>query len=1351
MHLPPPPSFRRSRSWLGILGACLAAGRAPELFANPTGLAVVTGSATAQANGSQLNLKVGPFAFLNWSSFNIQPGETTTFQQPSAGAIVINNIGGNSPSRIWGGLYANGTVILANANGFYFGPNSFIKVGGDFIATTAPLPPDTGGGAGWTFTGMPPLASIVNYGSVQTGSGRSLYLIAEQIENHGNLTSPGGDVRLYAGQEVLVSERPDGRGLSARLQVPAGAVDNTGRITADAGTISLQAQVVNQGGILQADSIQNHNGVIELIAGGALNLGANSQILARGDTAAVGSPGGNVTLKAGDTFADTPTSTIITTGGTHGGSGGNVEVSAGQFHSLDSAMDARAQSGAIGGALLLDPVNITLGTSGSGTVGAGGTVAAGGGSSTLALNVNKAFANKNFSSIDLQATANITLLGNTTWNLSQSTGVSAGQLTLQAGGDIVFNNGAQIVDANQWSVNLQAGVNFATGTVQPGLGNLYLNGGAGKSLNGAISTAAGSIHLEAGNSILVGSGYVRTTAGGAVQATALSGDINAGTANGGYQFSIFGYAVSPNLGGISTAAGGDVTLTAGHNITSSPTVPANQAPGASGAYGPQPGDVTLTAGNQVIGNYLVANGSGTILAGVTVQNGAVSQVTSPGASVGNVQHPVSLSLIAGSWNVWAAQDIYLTEVRNPNGTFNANQLTVPGGAFLGNVGDPTVPVRSSFLFDYAANAAANLWAGNAITLTGANLPRVLGQDQNLPPVYPPILTLNAGAGGINLQKSLLLFPSAEGALHITTRDGGNLAGAPAASTLTGITMSDSSQPGWATFGQENALTPLHWNDPHPITLDIAGGIQSFGLTVPTFATIKVAGGTYNFGFAGRNLSPAQTTAITIAGDLTYRGNLTSVALTDPLPAVLFNSNLSGSADVAMRLQYNATSGQLTFIGRMTAAELAFLLNPTKLVLDADGNPVLDANGNPQTTPVPLDATQSAAVQQLYTASQTASLGDQGLALAGPGHFNISARNIDLGISGGITVLPPDSALAAISPFGADLNVTAAGDLSMTSTKIANESYLGAINLHAGGTLDVGGQFTTYGDPNAPKGIFTTSGGDTSVIAGGNVNVNGSRIAAYNGGNVTVTSQNGDVNAGAGGSGYVTMSALELDPATGQLVTLAASIPGSGILATTLPGSTAPTLGNITIKAPNGSIEASLGGVIQIAFNSADSRAATIDLSAGHDIDAGGSGIIGGNLKLQAGGDINGLVVGSGQVNINSLHNVDVVAFAGGGISIAASGNVSGTAISPVVSVSGESITASLIGGSVAAAGDSAHASQGVPASNVSVSQARVADDASTTATSRTEDADPDGAKRKPRPAITLARRMSRVTVVLPAN
>jgi filamentous hemagglutinin family protein len=1314
-----------------LMAALLFAGN-NFLLANPAGLTVVSGSATAQQNGSQLNITTSQAAFLNWSSFNIQSGETTAFIQPSANSVVINLIGGASPSQIFGNLNANGTVILANTHGFYFGPNSMISVGGSFIATTAPLAPDFGAGSAWTFTGMPPLASIVNYGQIQVGSGKSLFLIAEQIENHGELNAPGGDVGLYAGENVLVSDRPDGRGLSATVQVPSGSINNFGQITADAGTIALQAKVVNQDGIIQADSVQNQNGVVELVASDSLNLGADSQILARGDNSISGSSGGSVTLKSENNFSDANGSEIITTGGANGGNGGNIEISAPNILSLNSTMNASAQNGFAGGEFFLDPVNIVLGTS----------------TANGAINVNSAFTG--VSQILLQASGSITLNAGTTWNLSSSTGKTSGQLTLEAGGDITFGNNSKIFDANNWSVTLAAGVNdFNAGTVQSGVGNIYLNGGSGLSLNGTIQLSAGSASLLAGQSILAGSGSVFTTGGGSIFADALAGDINAGTSNGsstsgGQQTSDYlftGSGSRPNafLGGMSTAAGGDVTLIAGNNVVSIPNVPSNsQWPGASGTYGA--GNVTVIAGNQITGNYNLANGVGTLLAGVQVSsaqagvlqnrsadpttyastlNNLETDVTQNSSGNGNIgvasgaSGPVTLSLIQGSWNAWAANNIYLKEVNNPNGTFNSLQ---------------------SFLFNYAPDAAANFWAGNAITLVGANLARVSRQNQNMPPIYAPILSLNAGAGGITIDKSIILDPSSEGSLQIITRDGGDFIGAPVSgTTLNGITMSDSGSASWTTFATGHAATPLHLNDPNPVTLNISGDIDSFGLTVPTFAQINVAGNAYNFGFIGQNLSPAQTTFINVIGSITYRGDLTSEILSSAISLDTFDSILAGDPALAGTLRYDVASGTISFVGVMASATEQSLLNPT----DADGNAIF--------TGAQLTAWQ-ATITQLFADSQSASLGDNGLALSGPGNFNITANTIDLGISGGISVSAPDAALAAISPYGANINVTTTGDLEMTSTKIANESYLGGINLNVGGTLDVGGQLSTFGDPDAAKGIFTTSGGNIFATAGSDVNVDGSRIAAYNGGNLDIKSVNGDVNAGTGGEGFVTLSALQIDPTTGQLTGIPATIPGSGILATTIFGSDAQ-LGNITVNAPNGSINASLGGIIQIAFNNSDTRNSFINLDAGHDINAQGSGIIGSNIKLSAGGDINGLVIGSQSVNINSAQNVEVTVVSGGDVNISASGDIAGTVVGGgSVNVSGDSITASLISGSVSATGDTSGATEGVPQSNVAKNVAETADDASTVVT-KTDDQD-DELKKKEK-TISLAQKVSRVTVILP--
>ena len=1325
--------------------ALLATDGSFKLLANPAGLTVVSGSATALPSGSQLNVTTSPVAFLNWSSFNIQAGETTTFIQPSANSVVINQIGGANPSQIFGNLNANGTVILANANGFYFGPNSMISVGGSFIATTAPLTPDFGAGTAWHFTGLPPLKRIVNKGQITVGAGKSLYLIADQIENDGALTAPGGDIGLYAGQEVLLSERADGRGFSANVKMPSGSVNNFGQITADAGTITLAAQVVNQNGLIQANAVRNVNGVVELVAGDSLNLGASSTISASGDaTASSPSPGGTVVLDSANSYADNAGSQI-TVAGQNGGQNGIVEIFG----------TGTIQSG-VGSSFLylVNPYDLTVSQK--------PTATSFDSKNNLAANVNVSDL-ASYAQIALFAADNIEL--QTAWTLNDP-GVPT-TLHLQAGNTIKLDDRSSLVAGNHWNVDLVAGTGFVPTASQAaplsGTDQIFLDG------NSYVQTQDGDLGLFASGSVQVGNpnynspgigSYLNTAGGGNIYATALYGDINAGQNYAGYTIGNNGLSLGSFVGGISTLAGGNVTLAAGHNVTSVPQTrtTSSSTPGASGAYGG--GDVTVIAGNQITGNFLVSHGTGKLEAGVSVAGNNQVTINNPAADIGTAQQGVNLSLIAGTWEAYAARNLYVTEVNNPSGTFNTSLVKLPSGTYIGNIASSgkitPPPAKSGNLFNYALDSGASFWAGNAMTLGNGTIFRFKGESDTTP-IYPPVLSLDAGAGGITLDTSLILYPSSQGSLNIT--DGGNLTGVvdPKTTAITGITMSDSGLPGFASFQAGHAVTPLHWNDPNPVILDVAGSIANFSLTVPTFADITVAGaqsfttpngqaifGTYNFNFAGQNLAASGTksvTSINVTGDIIYQGLVSSILLNNysaaPLPAEMFNAAISTDPAVTQFLAYDATTGLLSFRGQMNSLGLAFLQNPTVLV-------------NGQTQSIPLTSAQKTALAALYAQSQGVTASGSGISLNGPGQFNLTARNMDLGTSAGIQVnqqfLPELSALAI---NGASLNVNLSGNLEMTTTAIGNSGWLGGIQLTIGGTLDLGLQ-SLFGDANnVARGIFTTSAGDINVTAGGDIDVDGSRIAAYDGGNVTVISQHGDVNAGSGGNGDVVIQTELQLGADGTVSPLAKGIyiPGSGIMAIT-DGASAIGLGNITVKALQGSINANLGGVEQIPFNHLSSPDNFIELVAGKDISAGNSGVIGSNLRITAGGNISGVFVGKNPISIHAGENFTGTVLGPGNVSVSAGGSVSGTIVGGEnVSVSGGEITATLVSGSVSTTGNASGATVGIPQSTVSRHEAQVADNAATAAT-KTDSQLEDNQNKKP---ITLAQKVGRVTVLLPTK
>jgi filamentous hemagglutinin family protein len=259
---------------LPIWGGCFMAVLSPwAAGANPAGLSVQSGTAGAVINGTQLTITASEHAFLNWQSFNIAPGETTRFLQPAPTSFVWNQIHDATPSQILGSLEANGNVVLINSAGFYFGPHAFVSAAGLIVSTAAVTPVESSAGLFWQFNGAPPQASIVNYGALHAGKAGSLFLIAERVENHGTLSAPEGNLSLLAAKEVLVSSRPDGRALSATVRLPSGSVDNSGRLLADAGSIALNAQVVNQNGLVQANSVRERNGVIELVASESIALG----------------------------------------------------------------------------------------------------------------------------------------------------------------------------------------------------------------------------------------------------------------------------------------------------------------------------------------------------------------------------------------------------------------------------------------------------------------------------------------------------------------------------------------------------------------------------------------------------------------------------------------------------------------------------------------------------------------------------------------------------------------------------------------------------------------------------------------------------------------------------------------------------------------------------------------------------------------------------------------------------------------------------------------------------------------------------------------------------------------------
>ena len=105
-------------------------------LALPNGAQVTAGGATVDASdpAALTVTQTTNRAIINWSGFSSAAGETVRFQQPGAGAVVLNRVTGAGASRLDGSLNANGRVFLLNPNGVVLGSSARFEASGTNIS-----------------------------------------------------------------------------------------------------------------------------------------------------------------------------------------------------------------------------------------------------------------------------------------------------------------------------------------------------------------------------------------------------------------------------------------------------------------------------------------------------------------------------------------------------------------------------------------------------------------------------------------------------------------------------------------------------------------------------------------------------------------------------------------------------------------------------------------------------------------------------------------------------------------------------------------------------------------------------------------------------------------------------------------------------------------------------------------------------------------------------------------------------------------------------------------------------------------------------------------------------------------
>ncbi len=261
---------------------------------------------------------------LNWQTFNIGQNAQVDFHQPNTSAIAVNRIADTNGSQIMGRLNANGQVYLINPNGILFGQGAQVNVGG-LVASTLDVNDDSLDFNSRAFSGSG-TGSVINKGIINAANGGSVALIGNTVSNQGTITAQLGTVALGAGNAVTLTF--NGNNL-VKMQVDQSVLnslaENGGLIQADGGQgimtagakDALLASVVNNTGVIEARTVEQHEGVITLLGGmaaGTVNVGGtlDASVLpspSGGGAGGEGANGGFIETSAHNVLLNNPTVT----------------------------------------------------------------------------------------------------------------------------------------------------------------------------------------------------------------------------------------------------------------------------------------------------------------------------------------------------------------------------------------------------------------------------------------------------------------------------------------------------------------------------------------------------------------------------------------------------------------------------------------------------------------------------------------------------------------------------------------------------------------------------------------------------------------------------------------------------------------------------------------------------------------------------------------------------------------------------------------------------------------------------------------------------------------------------------
>ncbi|BEV16266.1 filamentous hemagglutinin N-terminal domain-containing protein [Herbaspirillum sp. DW155] len=245
----------------------------------PTNGQVAVGQGSIASNGNAMTVKQATDRMaINWQSFDIGAKNSVTFIQPASSSVALNRvIGGGSASQIMGVLNANGQVFLLNPNGVLVGKDAVINTGGLLASTYSMSDANFAAGKYELRASAASVGQVINQGHLRATSGGFVVLAANQVDNQGVISTPGGTTSLVAGQQITLQVDGNGTTVSVDGSVVDALVKNQGLITAQDGRVYLTArgqqqvlnESVNNSGVIRANSLSSLGGQVTLDGGSA--------------------------------------------------------------------------------------------------------------------------------------------------------------------------------------------------------------------------------------------------------------------------------------------------------------------------------------------------------------------------------------------------------------------------------------------------------------------------------------------------------------------------------------------------------------------------------------------------------------------------------------------------------------------------------------------------------------------------------------------------------------------------------------------------------------------------------------------------------------------------------------------------------------------------------------------------------------------------------------------------------------------------------------------------------------------------------------------------------------------------